>query len=253
MSLLTAQPAPPAYVPCPTCPLRAQGPFKQYAAGDISFLDDLKKDHLAYAAGRDLIVAGDPDPALFTLFSGWAFRFKMLPDGRRQILNFLLPGDTIGFQARMFESAPHSVQALTDVEVCAFHRGKIWEMYRKHPELAFDLTWLTAREECIVDETLLSVGRRTALESVGTLLLHIYKRADSLSLWRNGGVDFPLTQSHIADALGLSLVHTNKSLRKLEKMGMHRIKNGSLEILNGHALEKLANVYDDPVKERPLL
>jgi len=245
--------APTAYVPCPTCPLRARGPFKQYAEGDISFLDDIKKDHLSVPAGRDLITAGDADPPLFTLFSGWAFRFKMLPDGRRQILNFLLPGDSIGFQARMFDSAPHSVQTLTDVEVCAFHRGKIWEMYRKHPELAFDLTWLTAREECIVDETLLSVGRRTALESVATLLLHLYKRADSLGLYRNGGVEFPLTQSHIADALGLSLVHTNKSLRKLSKMGLHVIKNGSLEISNGHALERIAHVFEEPVKERPLL
>lgn len=241
------------YVPCPTCPLRASGPFKQYADRDIKFLDELKKDHAAVEAGRDIVDVGDPDPPLFTLFSGWAFRYKMLADGRRQILNFLLPGDVIGFQGHMFDAAPHSVQTLTDVELCSFHRSKVWELFRSHPELAFDLTWLTAREECIVDDNLLTVGRRSAVEAVGALLIHLYKRADALGMRKNGGVEFPLTQTHIADALGLSLVHTNKSLRKLSKMGLHEIKNGSLTLTNGRALEKLAQFFDEPVKPRPLL
>jgi CRP-like cAMP-binding protein len=241
------------YIPCPTCPLRAKGPFKDYPNADIRFLDVLKKDHLTFPAGRDIVEPGDPDPPLFTLFSGWAYRYKMLPDGRRQILNFLLPGDPIGFQASMFDSAPHGVQALTDVQLCAFHRSKIWELYRSHPELAFDLTWLTAREEGVIDETLLSVGRRTALERIGMLLIHIYKRAESLGLMRNGGVAFPLSQSHIADALGLSLVHTNKTMRRLAKLGLHEIKNGSLEIKNGRALERLATFFEEKVVARPLL
>lgn len=242
-----------AYVPCPTCPLRARGPFKQYSEGDISFLDAMKKEHLMVAAGRDIISSGDPEPPLYTLFSGWAFRYKTLPDDRRQILNFLMPGDPIGFQAHMFESAPHSVQALTDVQLCSFHRRGVWQMFRSHPELAFDLTWLTAREECMVDNNLLTVGRRSAIESVGKLLIHIYKRAEALGLKQNGGVQFPLTQTHIADALGLSLVHTNKSLRKLSKLGMHEIKNGALMIKNPAALERLAQYYEEPVAARPLL
>lgn len=246
-------PASIGYVPCPSCPLRANGPFKDYADRDIKFLDDLKKDHVAIEAGRDIVHAGDPDPPLYTLFSGWAFRYKLLPDGRRQILNFLLPGDPIGFQGHMFEASPHSVQTLTNVELCSFHRNKIWELFRSHPELAFDLTWLTAREECFVDDHLLSVGRRSAVEAVGALLIHIHKRADALGLHRGGGVEFPLTQAHIADALGLSLVHTNKSLRKLTKMGLHEIKNGALTLSNGRALGKLAQMFDEPVSLRPLL
>lgn len=241
------------FVPCRTCPLRARGPFKDYPDRDIAFLEKMKKSHLHFEAGKDVLIAGDENAPIYTLYSGWAFRYKTLADGRRQILNFLLPGDPIGFQAHMFEAAPHSVQALTDVELCAFHRRHIWELFRSHPELAFDLTWLTAREECAVDDNLLSVGRRNALEKVGALLIHLYKRAEALGLRQNGGVQFPLTQSDIADALGLSLVHTNKSLRKLARMGLHEIKNGALTIKNGHALEKLAQVFDDPIAARPLL
>ncbi len=241
------------YVPCRTCPLRARGPFKQYADRDIDFLEKLKKSHIEIEAGKDIIIAGDDDTPIYTLFSGWAFRYKTLPDGRRQILNFLMPGDPIGFQAHMFDAAPHGVQALTDVQLCAFHRRHIWELFRAHPELAFDLTWLTAREEGVVDESLLSVGRRNAMEKVGALLIHIYKRADALGLKHNGGVIFPLTQSHIADALGLSLVHTNKSLRRLARLGLHEIKNGALMIKNGRALERLAQVFEETVVARPLL
>jgi CRP/FNR family transcriptional regulator len=241
------------YIPCPTCPLRATGPFKQYPNADIKFLDDLKKDHILLPAGREIISAGDPNPPLYTLFSGWAFRFKMLPDGRRQILNFLMPGDPIGFQAHMFDVAPHSVQSLTPVQLCAFHRSKVWDLFRNHPELAFDLTWLTAHEEGVVDESLLSAGQRTAAERVAALLIHLYKRAAALKLGNGAGIHFPLTQTHISDALGLSLVHTNKTMRRLTKMGLHEIQNGTLKILNGKALEKLASAFEEPVAVRPLL
>lgn len=241
------------YVPCPTCPLRAHGPFKRYESSDISFLDRFKREHLSVPAGGDIIAAGDASAPLYTLFSGWAMRFKLLPDGRRQILNFLLPGDPIGFQANMFDAAPHSVQAVTNVQLCLFHRSKFYEMFTGHPELAFDLTWLTAREEGVVDESLLSAGRRTALERTAALIIHLYKRAQSLGMANGEGMVFPLTQQHIADALGLSLVHTNKTLRKLKKLGLYDIKGGSLYLLNGRALEKLAAYYEEPVAPRPLL
>jgi len=88
---------------------------------------------------------------------------------------------------------------------------------------------------------------------VGALLIHLCKRAEALGLKRNGGVQFPLTQQHIADALGLSLVHTNKSMRKLSKLGLFEIKDGALELKNGHAVAKLAQLFDEEPARRPLL
>ncbi|MGE0830654.1 MAG: Crp/Fnr family transcriptional regulator [Hyphomonadaceae bacterium] len=240
-------------IPCPECPLRRHGPFKPYTDDEISFINSFKKRQVGVRAGREIIHAGDPNPPLYTLFKGWAFRFKTLPDGRRQILNFLLPGDPIGFQAHMFEAAPHGVEALTDVELCVLERAKIWELYREFPEIAFDVTWLTAHEEGLVDENLLAVGQRTAQERIAALLIQLYKRAETLGLGNGHGLEFPLTQQHIADALGLSLVHTNKSLRKLEKMGFSEIKGRGLTITNGHALSSLAAYFDEPVMRRPLL
>ena len=173
---------------------------------------------------------GQGSAELYTLYAGWAFRFKDLPDGRRQILNFLLPGDLLGLQAAMFDAAQHGIEALTDVELCLLPRHKIWNLFGQMPELAFDVTWLGAREESHVDENLLSAGRRSAAGRIAALIVHLYKRADALALVAGNTFAFPLNQQHIADALGLSLVHTNKTLARLRRMGMFTLANGSLTL-----------------------
>ena len=106
----------------------------------------------------------------------------------------------------------------------------------------------------MVDDSLLSVGRRSAQERIAALLIALYKRAAALTRDDAAGVPFPLTQQHIADALGLSLVHTNKTLRRLERHGLHRIEDGRLHLLDPHALARLADLYGDGQPEpRPLI
>ena len=202
-----------------------------------------------------IIHEGQSDAPLYTLLSGWAFRYKTLSDGRRQILNFLLPGDFIGVQQKMGDATAHGVQALTNVALCVFRRDALWELHRGEPALGFSVTWLTAHEESLVDDTLLSVGRRSAEERIATLLIVLFKRC--AAMLPNGGADgvpFPLTQQHIADGLGLSLVHTNKTMRKLEAKGLHRIVDGRLYLLDVKALARLADLYGDgKPAQRPLI
>jgi CRP-like cAMP-binding protein len=85
------------------------------------------------------------------------------------------------------------------------------------------------------------------------LLMHLYRRAERLGLAQDGTVAFPLSQQHIADALGLSLVHTNKTLRRLHKLGLHSIENGRLRLLNSKALVRIADYYDRPLRRVPLI
>lgn len=241
-------------IACATCPLRPLPLFVPAAPGELALIESLKRDQTAVRAGGSIIDEGQSDAPLFTLLSGWAFRFKTLSDGRRQILNFLLPGDFIGVQQKMSEASQHGVHALTDVLLCVFRRDALWELHRAAPRLGFATTWLTAREECMVDDSLLSVGRRSAQERIAALLIALYKRAAALTRDDAAGVPFPLTQQHIADALGLSLVHTNKTLRRLERHGLHRIEDGRLHLLDPHALARLADLYGDGQPEpRPLI
>jgi CRP-like cAMP-binding protein len=83
--------------------------------------------------------------------------------------------------------------------------------------------------------------------------MHLYRRLDRIGLAEDGSVAFPLNQQHIADALGLSLVHTNKTLRRLAALGLHEIKGGRLRLLNTRALARIAEYYDTPPRVMPLL
>jgi CRP-like cAMP-binding protein len=238
---------------CDECALRACGFFKPITANELGAIKGIKRDHLVLKAGTEIIHVGDESPEIYTLYSGWAFRFKMLPDGRRQILNFLLPGDLVGLQAAMFAAAQYGVETLTDVELCLLPRRKVWTLFDEMPGLAFDVAWLGAREEGYVDDNLTSTGRRTAAERIAALIVSLYKRAKALGLVENETFEFPLTQQHIADALGMSLVHTNKTLARLRRLGMYSRANGVLTLTNPRVLQRIAHHFDEEISQRPLI
>ena len=249
---------------CLDCPLRALPLFLPHSAEELALLQHIKRRERVLQAGETLIHEGESDTRLYTLLQGWGYRFKTLSDGRRQILNFLLAGDFIGVQQKMSDAAAHGVVMLTEARLCVFDRNALWELHRQQPSMGFNITWLTAHEESLVDDNLLSIGRRSAEERVATLLILLYKRAAAVhaveadavttsdtSAGRASnagdlpGVPFPLTQQHLADALGLSLAHTNKTLRKLQRRGLYRIDDGRLQLLDPKALARLADLYGD--------
>jgi CRP-like cAMP-binding protein len=237
---------------CRACPLRSLSAFTKLPDDKLDFIQSIRSSQTHYDAGSWIIHAGQP-AELYTLFSGWAFRFKTLPDGRRQILNFMLPGDLMGLQASLFSDALYDVVALTAVELCIFPRSKIWLLYERMPELAFDMTWLGAREESQVDDNLTSVGARSATERVAALIIGLYRRADLLGMARDKTLLFPLSQQHIADALGLSLVHTNKTINRLRRMGVFDLSHGLLTLQNLGALERIAQAFEIEIAPRPLI
>jgi len=238
---------------CQACPLRTQSAFLQKAQREVEFIQSVKVDHRSLSAGAEIIYMGQEDAELFTLFSGWAFRHQTLPDGRRQILNFLLPGDLVGFQASLMTAAQHSMEALTNVEVCVFSRRKAWSIFAQMPEVAYQLAWLGAREESLVDENLTSVGQRSARERMAALIIGLYRRAEHLGLVENNSFVFPLTRTHLSDALGLSLVHTIKTWSYLRRAGYFRFENQRLELLNPRITAGTTDAYQREWRQRPIL
>ncbi|CAH1661389.1 Crp/Fnr family transcriptional regulator [Hyphomicrobiales bacterium] len=239
--------------PCLACPLRLKPAFKGKTDDEIRFIQAMKLDHRALAAGADIIHPGQEDAELYTLYSGWAFRYKSLPDGRRQILNFLLPGDLVGLQASLLSAAEHGIEALTDVELCVFPRKRIWDLFVRMPTLAYELAWLGSREECLIDDNLTSVGQRSAGERIAALIISLYHRADALGLVSNHSFAFPLSQQQLADALGLSLVHTSKTWSRLRKAGLFSLSNGQLTLLNPRLTARMASIYAQNAVPRPLI
>ena len=249
-SLSESIPCPPA---CSACRLRQTGAFTPVSADELAFIESFRSSTRMLLAGSTLIHEQNANGKLFTLYAGWAFRYKTLSDGRRQILNFLLPGDLIGLQQEFSDGAMRGLEAVTDVRLCAFPRVGLLDLFRSFPRLGYDTTWLAAREEGMVDDNLLTTGQRNAAERVAMLLMHLYRRLQRLGLAHEGAVDFPINQQHIADTLGLSLVHTNKTLQRLKLLGLHDIRGGRLWLLNPKALERLADYYDTPQRKVPLL
>lgn len=212
-----------------------------------------KRGELVAEAGSLILSEGAHSAQLFTLLSGWAFRYKTLPDGRRQILNYVLPGDLIGLQGSVIGEMQHSVEALSPVVLCVFQRSNLPDLYRSHPGLAFDITWIAAREERMLDENLLSVGRRSAIERAAYLLALLHNRAVEVGLGSTRRLLIPITQQHVADTLGLSIVHTNKTLRKLATAGLIRWQGRACEVLDPGELQVLAGWEQPQETKRPLI
>ncbi|OBQ66420.1 Crp/Fnr family transcriptional regulator [Mesorhizobium erdmanii] len=239
--------------PCENCPLRPLPVFREFEKKELAFISNFKKGELAVDKGATVLVEGSHSAHLYTVLSGWAFRYKLLPDGRRQILNYLMPGDLIGLQGSVMGEMQHSVEALSPMLLCVFERDNLHELYRNHPGLGYDITWIASREERMLDENLLSVGRRSAIERAAYLIAFIASRAKVVGLNGKQSIQIPITQQHVADTLGLSLVHTNKTIRKLIDRKLIVWRDGGCEVVDNEALKLLAGWEGLGEGRRPLI
>ena len=170
--------------------------------------------------GTDIIVESEPTRHLFLVFSGWAIREKILPDGRRQIHGFVLPGDIFGLRSAFFAVADDTVQALTDCMVAKITGEQFMQIVREYPKLGGGIFWSVLREYAILSEHVVRIGRRSALERIAHLLLELQKRLELVGLAGAGDFYMPLTQEILGDSLGLSIVHVNRSIRRLREDGL---------------------------------
>ncbi|MDR6817209.1 CRP-like cAMP-binding protein [Neorhizobium sp. 2083] len=217
-------------------------------------MSSFKIGELLADPGMSIMVEGERNPQLYTVLSGWGFRYKILEDGRRQILNYVLPGDLVGLQGNIMVEMQHSVEALTKMTLCMFERDRLSTLFQNHPSLAYDITWLAAREESMLDEHILSIGRRTARERAAYLLAFLDARARAAGAApADKPAPLPLTQQHVADTLGLSLVHTNKTLRKLVDQGLVRWLDRGCEVLNREGLYQAAEWRPPAEGRRPFI
>jgi CRP-like cAMP-binding protein len=172
-------------------------------------------DHSAYTVRE-----GDPPRECAVLLSGFAFRQKITGDGARQIVALHLPGDGLDFQNLFLNVSDHSVQMLTRGEVAFIERDEIQNLLRARPSVAHAILVKTLVEAAMFREWVLNVGRRKAREKLSHLLCELGSRLDALGLSDEQGYDLPMTQEELADALGLTPVHVNRTLKSLEAEGL---------------------------------
>jgi CRP-like cAMP-binding protein len=193
---------------------------------ELRVLDALHKRRRTFATGRDLVHQGRADQATYILVSGWAVAYKILEDGQRQIIDFLIPGDFIGLRGMVSHLSDHSVEPVTDIEVTEVLVADFMTALADTPRLAIAVFWATSRDEAMVVEHLINIGRRDAAVRVAHFLLELGARLALVGLGSKAGYACPLTQYLLADALGLSSVHVNRVLRQLRDKGMVTFRDG---------------------------
>lgn len=194
-------------------------------------------------AGADLFRFGDTGEAIYSLVDGWVALYNLLEDGRRQILQFALPGTILAFAPVRRAVMSYSALALTDAVVCVIPHEKLGRVSREYPEFGMQLAGLIAQDRCLAYDQLSSVGRRPARERVAHLLLELFIR--SRMRWpghRSEEMQLPLTQEHIGDATGLTGVHVNRVLRDLRKERILEFHYRKLRILDPDRLVDVAGI-----------
>jgi len=219
---------------CADC-LRGQyalyGPTKKASPQEIYVR---RRGILNFSAQKTFLREGDILTKMFTLYSGWAFCFKLLADGRRQILSFLLPGDAIIIEGLCFpdEPLPYSIKSLTDIFVCAFNLNEMIELTSSTEAQSKSVAKAMRRHVVALNRRLVDIGRRSAIGRVAQLILEIEGRLGERGHVHDGAFHFPVRQEHLADALGLTTVYVNRTLDRLRKEGVIDFERDRMKIIN---------------------
>ncbi len=207
--------------------LDAFAPLNDAERGALCGLDvDLRKCE----PQEDLILQGQRPEGVVLVLSGFAIRYKLLPDGRRQIVGFCLPGDLCDIRVGLVRRMDHNIAALTSLLAGVISAEQLYAVMDAHPRVARALWWSSFVEESIAREWIINVGYRSAFERLAHLFCELYYRLESVGLARDMACELPIRQSEIADTLALSAVHVNRTLMELRRSGLLSLNNRRLVI-----------------------
>ena len=214
--------------------------FVALSDADLLTLSRLHRRRRSFQSGHELVHEGQAKASAFVLSEGWACSYKLLPDGGRQIVDVQIAGDFLGLRSILFRACDHSIEAVTRIEATEVLAADILEAFAEAPRLATAVLWAASRDEAMVVEHLVNLGRRSAEERMAHFLLELGARLTLVGLGDRTGFDCPLTQYHLADALGLSAVHVNRVLRQLREDGLVTFRHGRVDVDDFDRLKTIA-------------
>ena len=235
------------------------GRFVPLSDAERDALDRMSSNARVHRRGTDLISQGDKPTSVFLLLEGWAFRYKHLANGDRQIMAYLLPGDLCDIRIFLFEQMDHSIGLLSDAMVVEIPAAEILALMDEYPKIERALMWATLVDEATLREWLLNVGQRDAVQKISHLICELCVRLSVVHLVdRQETFAMPVTQAELADTTGMTTVHVNRSMQRLRKDGLIATKDGKMTILDFDRLAAVAGfdeVYlhtDGPPVEQKL-
>lgn len=199
---------------------------------------------VSFCAGEDMSLQHSSPNFSLLLASGIAARYNLVESGERQITALHILGDFVDLHAFLLTKLDHGVSAMTDVVAIQFPHAALHNITQQHPHLTRMLWLSTILDGAIHRQWLLAMGRMSALGHMAHLFCEQYTRAKVVGLVEDKSFTFNLTQAHLADAMGLSPVHVNRTLQELRRRSLIDWEDGVMTILNWSALQELGQ-FDD--------
>lgn len=218
--------------------------FEHYSPlsdSDKALLDSLEKSPKGYTKGTTVWDQGSNSDHFYTVKKGWAFSHRVLEDGSRQVLDIFVPGDIVGLREFAFNKRVSGLTVMNDAELCAFPKTRLTEVFAESLLLCNIFFMIAARDQAILMERLVNLGRRSAREKLAHFLVEISERLKKTNSDIGAHSKLPLTQPMLGDALGLSSVHVNRTFRELKDEGLIRPGKGDVELLDLKGLEDVAH------------
>jgi CRP/FNR family transcriptional regulator len=232
--------------PCVTCPHRDVGFCGTLLAKHLDESPSHQganwQHHLTVPAGKQIATRSQVSEDVFLVCGGWGFRFFQLPDGRRQILNFLLPGDLFSVTSVFEERFHFSVKALTEIQISGMRRAEVQTRLAGNPDILTALAKSCIADTEAADRMQTALGQYSAEERIAYLLLHLMQRIAARSVISEQRYRFPLRQQHIADAVGLTPVHVSRVLSLFRDRGILELSDGILKVFNLPEMERIGSL-----------
>lgn len=215
--------------------------FAELGSEELEWIDHAIRDQKEIPADLDVIHEGERPDCVKVVLSGLLCRYTMLEDGRRQITAFLIPGDLCDLHVFLLQKMDHAIATLTPSIVATVNREEILDANIRLPRLTLALWWTTLVDEAVLRQWVVNIGRRSAYERLSHLLWELYLRHAAVGAIAGHNFALPLSQAQLADTLGLSVVHINRTLQRLRKEKMIEIDGRRLTILDPNRLKAISN------------
>lgn len=203
-------------------------------------LKGLARDRVEISANRAIVKENERCPQIYVVESGWVFRSRGLASGRRQIVNYALPGDILCSDSVLFKASSFDLTARTAVSLIRVEAPQGPELFERHPGLAAAIAWTMGQEDSILAERVVSLGRRDSLEKLAHALCELQARLSAIGQMRGRTIELPLNQEDFADILGISVIHVNRTFRRLSEDKTAEYRKGAIDLLDRDRLAEIS-------------
>jgi CRP-like cAMP-binding protein len=222
--------------------------FAPLSDDDVSVLEGMCQREERFRTGTNIVVEGEMPRSAFVVTRGMAYRYRIMPDGRRQILTILIPGDLFDLHGFLLKAMDHSIATAGPTRIAAIARETVMDLFQNHRLLGAALWWCAMQEQAMLRERIVALGRRSARGRLAYFLCELVWRQRAIGMTENHAIRLSFTQTDLADALGLTSVHINRVLQGFRREGLLTLERQRLTLHGIEGLQAISGLTPDYLK-----